>query len=163
MRGSAYPPAMALTSRPYASLDDLREMQALVSAAWRSDRRPLVSCTIGDLAWWFAGSGSGVDWPSRIRIWTDAGRVVGWGWFRPPDSLDYFVGHDVDEAGERAVLTEIVAWALARAADEPRPADGAGPPSVEAWAADGWNEADVLASLGFERTETVSSRVRPGG
>jgi mycothiol synthase len=139
---------MALTSHSYASLDDLREMQAIVSAAWRSDRRPLVSCTVGDLAWWYAGSGPGVDWPARIRIWTDGTPVVGWGWFRPPESLDYFVAHGLEEQRERAVMSEIVGWGLDRLADHSSGAEEA-PPALEAWAADGWLEADILTGLGF--------------
>ena len=53
---------MALTSHPFASIDDLCAMQAAVTRSWLSPRRPLVSYTPGDLAWWFARGEPGVDW-----------------------------------------------------------------------------------------------------
>ena len=79
-------PAIPLTSRDYAGVDDLRAMQSIVSAAWASPARPLVQCTVGDLEWWLAGGGPDVDWSSRIRIWSISGDPVGWGWFAPPTS-----------------------------------------------------------------------------
>jgi mycothiol synthase len=156
MGGSSYPPSVPLESRPYATPDDLREMQAAVTRAWLTPRRPLISCSIGDLAWWFAGAGPGVDWSERMRIWTDGGSVVGWGFFKPPDSLDWYALPRADEADERRVLGEILDWgdgrvAASRAASGP--ADPA--PSLEVAAADGWLEADVLREHGFVATETA--------
>jgi ribosomal protein S18 acetylase RimI-like enzyme len=145
---------MPLTSRAYAGIDDLREMQSIVTAAWLSERRPLVSCTIGDLAWWLAGGGPGVDWPARIRIWTDGGRTVGWGWVKPPSDVDWFVAADVDEADERSVRAEIIRWAVEALALEAAGPD-APPPKIEAWGADGWLESDLLTGLGFEPTDTT--------
>ena len=69
---------MPIQSRPYESLDDLRQMQSIVSAAWNSDRRPLVPCTVGDLEWWVAGAGPGADLSNCVRIWTDDDQPVGW-------------------------------------------------------------------------------------
>ena len=138
---------MDLRSRPYASIDDLREMQAAVTAAWLSPRRPLVPQTVGDLAWWFAGAGPDADWPARIRIWTDASTTVGWGWFKPPDSFDWFVA-PLDEVDERSIRLEILAWADERVATHAGSSGGA-VPSPEFWGADGWPETDVLADHGF--------------
>jgi ribosomal protein S18 acetylase RimI-like enzyme len=136
---------MRLESRPYASVDDLRDMQAAVTAAWLSPRRPLLPQTIGDLAWWFAGAGPDADWPAQIRIWTDGPQTVGWGWFKPPDSIEWFVA-PLDETDERQVRLDIVAWADERVATF----DASPVPSPEIWGGDGWPETDVLADLGFE-------------
>ena len=155
MRGSAYPPAMALRSRAFASIDDLRAMQAAVTAAWLSPRRPLVSCTIGDLAWWFASGGPDADWPGRIRIWTDGGSTVGWGWLTPPSGLEWFVAAGVADADERRIRTEILAWASGRVAAGASPSDGGSMPPLKVWAADDWLEADVVAGLGFAPTGTA--------
>ena len=140
---------MRLESRPYASLDDLRAIQAAMTAAWLSPQRPLVPQTIGDLAWWFASAGPDVDWTERIRIWTDGSRTVGWGWFKPPVDLDWYVTPFPDEADERRLRLEILAWADQRVAifaegDAERSAR-----SPEVWGADGWTETDLLADLGF--------------
>ncbi|HET9344455.1 MAG TPA: GNAT family N-acetyltransferase [Candidatus Limnocylindrales bacterium] len=142
---------MRLESRPYASLADLREMQAAITSAWLSPRRPLLPQTIGDLAWWFAGAGPDADWPARIRIWTDGTRTVGWGWFNPPASFDWFVA-PLGEADERRIRLEIVAWAGERVAMHAASRDDAAAsavPSPELWGADGWPETDALADLGF--------------
>jgi ribosomal protein S18 acetylase RimI-like enzyme len=142
-----------LGSRPYASIDDLREMQAAITAAWLSPRRPLLPQTVGDLAWWFAGAGPDADWPARIRIWTDGTRTVGWGWFNPPASFDWFVA-PLPEADELHVRREILAWSDERVAThaasrEDADADAGRAPSPELWGADGWLETDVLADHGF--------------
>ena len=129
---------MRLTSRPYASLDDLRAMQSIVTAAWLSDRRPLVSCTIGDLAWWFAGAGPNVDWAARIRIWTDArtDSSAGAGSSRRRD-IDWFVAADLDEADERRLRPEIIALGRRGARGGGAPRRARQPRPIEAWAADG--------------------------
>jgi len=142
---------MALTSRPYASVDDLREIQASITAAWASPRRPLIAQTIGDVAWWLAQGGPDADWPARIRIWNQGARTVGWGWMSLPNGLDWFVAPGVDEADERRVREEILGWATERAValsnspENPRP--------LEVWAADGWSEAEFLTRLGYTVTD----------
>ncbi|HEX5015887.1 MAG TPA: GNAT family N-acetyltransferase [Candidatus Limnocylindrales bacterium] len=142
---------MALTSRAYASVDDLREIQAALTAAWLTPRRPLIPSTIGDVAWWLASGGPDADWPARIRIWTDGGRTVAWGWISLPNGLDWFVAPGLDESDERRVREEILTWASERAIalsstpENPKP--------LEAWAADGWPEQDVLARLGYGATD----------
>ena len=140
---------MALTSRPYASIDDLREIQAAITAAWLSPRRPLIPSTIGDVAWWLASGGPDADWPARIRIWTDGGRTVGWGWMSLPNGLDWSVAPGLDEADERRLRMDILAWATERVSalspDVRRP--------LEVWAADGWPEADFVTGLGYTVTD----------
>ena len=119
-------------------------MQSIVSAAWHSDRRPLVSCTIGDLAWWVAGAGPGAALHDQIRIWSDDQGIVGWAWYAAPSSIDWFVRMELDEGQDALVRDEIVGWLTELAGRaEPRPE------RIAAWAADGWREAEYLGSHGF--------------
>ena len=143
---------MRLDSHPYASIDDLREIQKAMTQAWLSPRRPLVPQTPGDLAWWYASAGPGVDWSKRIRVWTDGSRVVGWGWFKPPADLDWWVDAALDEADERQVRLEILDWAGERMAASTQ--DGAAPRSLEVWGADGWPETALLEELGYSPNGT---------
>jgi len=137
---------MRLDSHAFASIDDLREIQAAMTRAWLSPRRPLVPQTIGDLAWWYASAGPGVDWSVRIRVWTDGSRVVGWGWFKPAADLDWWVDAALDAADERRVRLEILDWAGERLATSTQ--DGA-PRSLEVWGADGWPETALLEEFGY--------------
>jgi len=164
-------PSVSLTSRDYAGKDDLRAMQSIVSAAWASPARPLVHCTVGDLEWWLAGGGPDVDWSSRIRIWSVGGDQVGWGWFSPPLSLDWFVRHGLAADEEAAIRDEILAWHVERAraaAGSTAPASiaPAGEPStpgeavadpmlLDVWAADGWPESAMLPARGWAPTDIV--------
>ena len=141
---------MAPASHPFASIDDLRAMQAAVTRSWLSPRRPLVSCTIGDLAWWFARGEPGVDWSRLIRIWTDGARTVGWGWLSGQAELEWFVATDVEEADERRIRVEILDWAGAQVAGNSLEAGE--PAALEVWAADGWLEQALIAELGFTPT-----------
>jgi mycothiol synthase len=149
-----------LTSRPFTGRDDLRAMQGLMSATWLGPRRPLVPGTPGDLAWWTAQGGPDADWSSRIRTWERAGRVVAWGWFQPPNGLDWFVGDGLDEGGEREVRAAILGWFGATVRDQPGGAAEAR--TIETWAADGWSEATFLVRAGWTPTETtLSQHVQP--
>jgi ribosomal protein S18 acetylase RimI-like enzyme len=141
---------MDLRSRPYASSDDLREMQSIISAAWRSEHRPRVPFTVGDLEWWVAGLGPDAPLADRLRLWTDGEEPVGWGWLSPPSTMDWFVRVGLPRSDEDRVRDEIVAWlAGVAAAAEPRP------DTIATWAADGWNEAEFLVSRGFTPTDTT--------
>jgi mycothiol synthase len=148
---------VAYASRPYASVDDLREIQAAITAAWLTPRRPLIPQTIGDVAWWLAGGGPDADWPARIRIWTDGSRTVGWGWISLPNVLDWFVAPDLDETDERALRREMIRWATERVAA--LATEGEGPaPVLEVWAADGWPEAGMVSAMGFTPTDEALSQ-----
>ena len=103
-------PSTTLSTRAFAGRDDLRAMEAIVSAAWIGPGRPLVHCTIGDLEWWLASGGPDVDWADRIRIWSIGGSTAAWGWFTPPTSLDWFVRDGLPEGQESAIRREILAW-----------------------------------------------------
>ena len=156
-------PATSLTSRAWAGVDDLRSMESIVSAAWAGPDRPLVSCTVGDLEWWLAGGGPDVDWSSRIRIWSLGGEPAGWGWFKPPASLDWFVRPGLNGAEQSAIRDEILAWHRERArgvAAEPPAADdpgepGTADPAVDVWAADGSPEAAFLVERGWTPTDVA--------
>jgi mycothiol synthase len=150
---------MAFTSRPYASLDDLRDIQAALTAAWLTPRRPLIPQTIGDVAWWLAGGGADADWPARIRIWSSGGRTVGWGWLNLPATLDWFVAPDVDAGEERALRRDMLDWATAQSTALAPTEPGAAPRPLEIWAPDGWPEADLVAGLGFTRTDEALTQL----
>lgn len=138
--------ATAVTSRAYAEPDDLRAMESIVSAAWSSPARPRVPCTIGDLEWWIAGAGPGVDWSERLRLWSIGGDPVGWGWFKPPGDLDWFVGPGLGAGDEDRVRNEMLDWGVELARSQ-------GSPLLEVWAADGWREAARLADRGWTPTD----------
>ncbi len=131
-------------------------MQSIVTAAWNSDQRPLVPCTVGDLEWWVAGAGPGADLSSRIRIWTDGDEPIGWGWIKPPSYLEWFVRVELGPDVHGSVRDGIISWldetvAAARA----NGGDGQPPVPPTAWAADGWPEADDLRGRGFVPGGTV--------
>ena len=168
-------PRGPLTSSPYAGRDDLRAMQSIVSAAWASPDRPLVHCTVGDLEWWLAGGGPDVDWSTRIRVWSIGGDPVGWGWFSPPTSRDWFVRHGLTPDEESAIRADILGWHLERAraiaaaatttaatAEGTTATDSSTVPNgtthpvlLDVWAADGWREAASLRQRGWTPTDGV--------
>jgi ribosomal protein S18 acetylase RimI-like enzyme len=144
-------------------------MESIVSAAWASPARPLVHCTVGDLEWWLAGGGPDLDWSTRIRVWSIGGDPMGWGWFSPPASLDWFVRFGLTGDEESAIRDEILAWHVERAhavaaetsaaARTPAVGESLDPAAdqvlLEVWAADGWQEAGILPERGWEPTDVV--------
>ena len=175
-------PHRALTSSAYAGRDDLKAMESIVSTAWTSPARPLVHCTVGDLEWWLAGGGPDVDWSTRIRVWSVGGDPVGWGWFSPPASLDWFVRHGLTADEESAIRADILGWHLERAraiaaaaattstttttttttAEATTAMDAPTDPNLtmdpvllDVWAADGWREASSLVERGWTPTDVV--------
>jgi predicted N-acetyltransferase YhbS len=78
---------MPLVQRPYRDARDFEAMQALISRQWL-ERRPLVSCTVGDIEWW------GINDPEEtpedlVTLWLDGEELVGWVWLEPPDGADW--------------------------------------------------------------------------
>jgi mycothiol synthase len=142
----------SLSSRAWSGRDDLHAMESIVSEAWAGPARPRVHCTIGDLEWWLVGGGPDVDWSSRIRIWSDGGDIVGWGWITPPASLDGFVRHGLSPAEEATIRREMLEWQaeVARAAAVPGATT-----LLEVWAADGWRESAQLIDLGWMATDVT--------
>ena len=99
-----------ISSRAWASPDDVQAAGALFSASWAGPARPFVPGTVGDLEWWTALGGPDADWASRIRIWEVDGEDVGWGWFNPTTALDWYVRPGLDETADDRVHDEILAW-----------------------------------------------------
>jgi ribosomal protein S18 acetylase RimI-like enzyme len=149
-----------LTSRPWANRDDLRAMQRVMSAAWLGPDRPRVPGTVGDLEWWTAQGGPGVDWAERIRVWEVDGVVAAWAWFNPPGSLDWFVGEAIPSPDRDRVRAEMLTWLedrgrRHRSAAGGTPSDAGGPIELETWAGEGWPEEASVRARGFEPTETA--------
>jgi GNAT superfamily N-acetyltransferase len=142
----ARPAATAFTSRPYAGLDDLRVMTALVSDAW-SARKPDVAVHPGDLEWWVSMHEKPAgEWEGRIRLWFDVHRrPVAWGFHDPPDSLDWFLAHDLRQEERETLRAQMLRW-LEERADA---ADSAGTAvsRLEVWAM----ESDAAAVRSLER------------
>ncbi|HET9613248.1 MAG TPA: GNAT family N-acetyltransferase [Candidatus Limnocylindrales bacterium] len=133
-----------IRSRAWSSPDDLAAMTAAVSRAWLGGRRPLVSPTVGDLEWWTALGGPDADWSKRVRIWEDDDAVVGWGWFNPPGSAEWFVADGLRASDAAQIRDRILDWAVETAsAEEPRPA------LIEVWGGDGWPDGEALLERGW--------------
>lgn len=145
-------------SRDFRGPADLVLMGSMVSAAWAGPTRPLVPVTVGDLEWWVAGAGPGIDWSSRIRIWFLGDRPVAWGWLSPPASLDWFVVPGLAEATDRAVRLAVLDWLAGRARSTIASAPSVEPVLLETWAADDWFESSVLREAGWTPTETLLSQ-----
>jgi mycothiol synthase len=136
--------APRLHSRPFLGPNDLRSITHLTSAAWNGPRRPLVSDTPGDFEWWIANLGPGVDLALRVRLWEVGDELVGWGWLNPRAELHWFVADALSPDDTSQVRDSILAW-HAEIAPAMETADGP-PGALGVWAADGWPEADHLAS-----------------
>ena len=122
-----------LHRRPARDAGD-RDGRVAVGPRGRSCR-----CTIGDLAWWFAGGGPDVDWAARIRIWTDGGPDRRLGLVQAAGRLDWFVAHGLDEADERrrparrssaGRRASAIAGGWHRAGRQPRAGRGLGAPTA---------------------------------
>jgi ribosomal protein S18 acetylase RimI-like enzyme len=78
-------------------------MQDLVSESWRL-RGPLTGRHVGGLAWSaYHIAGREHEW--ALRLWDQDGRVVAWGWIRPPAALE--LQFDPDRP---ALLHEVLDW-----------------------------------------------------
>ena len=98
--------------RPYSEPGDLRAMQRLAEEVWRRDPA-IAQETVGDLAWMTRQhAGREAEW--RRQLWVDGGRVVAWGWIKPPARLFWEVDPRRPE-----LLDEVFAWFEAEAAERP--------------------------------------------
>jgi len=91
---------MRLTSRPYASVQDLQAMQAALAAAHAHTH-----VRTGDLAW-RARYHTHRELALEIRLWESGDRLVGWTWFRTRGGFDIFItpGHQ----GDGSLLQEML-------------------------------------------------------
>jgi ribosomal protein S18 acetylase RimI-like enzyme len=107
--------ATMIRARAFERTSDLRRMQEVVSASWRTEK-PLVRFHVGDLAWGFyQHTGREDEW--RIRLWeTLDGEAVAWAWLRLPNDAELHVRPDL----RRDVIPEIVEWLAAQAAGQLR-------------------------------------------
>ena len=134
--------AVALSSRPYRTADDLALMQRLVQESWRQ-RKPRVAPHVGDLDWWM-WQFDDPDPTNEIRLWFDGDELVGWAWLTPPASLDYHLHPDRPEG----LLEEMLDWLTECATD------GRETSERSVWALEhDIADVEVLTHHGFQRTE----------
>jgi GNAT superfamily N-acetyltransferase len=100
-------------ARDFRSEADLRLMQQVLVASWRTEK-PLVRFHVGDLAWGFyQHTGREHEW--RIRLWeTPRGEPVGWAWLRLPSDGELHVHAE----HRRDLISELADW-LEEQASEP--------------------------------------------
>ena len=119
---------MGWTSRPYAGVADLLAIEGAISASWLA-ARPHVNMTVGDLEWWIAQAQPGRDLDSFVRLWEEDGAVIAFGWFDPPNTLDWHVRAGCRTAG---LVADVLDWLAERSASwrPPNPsATAAAPPT----------------------------------
>ena len=134
--------AVALSSRPYRTADDLALMQRLVQESWRQ-RKPRVAPHVGDLDWWM-WQFDDPDPTNEIRLWFDGDELVGWAWLTPPASLDYHLHPDRPEG----LLEEMLDWLTECATD------GRETSERSVWALEhDIADVEVLTHHEFQRTE----------
>ncbi|HEX5827248.1 MAG TPA: GNAT family N-acetyltransferase [Candidatus Limnocylindrales bacterium] len=143
-----------LASVAYGGPDDLLRMQGALSRSWQL-RRPFVNTTVGDLEWWLASAQPGTDWTDRIRLWPDpadpGGPVLGYGWFNPPDELDWHQRAGLAPGVRAALVDEALAWAASAARTGAAAGGLDAPERLTAWAMDGDAELGaLLRERGFE-------------
>lgn len=134
---------------------DLPGFLRLVSAIARA-RWPASACLMtNDVAWQLPGSAP----EENIRLWRDAGGLVGYAWFQPPTDLFFDVRPDLPV--DHPVLAGMLRWGERR-----RRAFGAGrPPFVDVGSMAEWeqelrdprptgpDDGVVLRTFAFERDE----------
>ena len=78
--------------RPYAGLPDLHAMLDLLSAGYQANNGTHY-IHHGDLQWWLFYTETPLElWQSRIRLWMEAERLIGWTLLSPEeDAFDVFV------------------------------------------------------------------------
>jgi ribosomal protein S18 acetylase RimI-like enzyme len=143
-----------LTARPATTLDDLRQAQAMCTAAWVAGD-PLAVATAGALAWFHASSA-----PDRLeehlRLWSDGDRVVAWTWH---DSGEIEWGAWTgDPRRDRGVVAALTAAIVAEEGDD----------TVAMWTAeDDVETVETLETAGFvaagRRLSQWQRRLTPDG
>lgn len=92
-----------LRARDYAGPEDIPGLQRLVASLWAGARTP-PPLHVGDVPWRL------LSVPERrgeqaLRLWDEAGEVVGFGWLAPPGELEQTVAR-----GREDVLDAVLAW-----------------------------------------------------
>lgn len=75
---------MSITSRMYASADDLELMKDLLRAGKRE--YPHSGLHIGDLDWWVFYDTSSVPLSDKVSLWFEGDQLAAWTWTRSHDS-----------------------------------------------------------------------------
>ncbi len=143
---------MSLTSRLYASADDLELMKDLLRAG--KQQYPCSGLHIGDLDWWVFYDTSGVPLHDKVRLWFDGEQLAAWTWSRLHRSeYDLFVHPAYRGTPQQdAVLTQTIDEFSARLRQQPRTDDS--PPHITGYAdEDETAHIALLERLGFSRSE----------
>ena len=144
------------SSRPWASREDTRALQRLVSARLACDW-PAVRFHPGDLDWWALQADDPLSpLPERVRLWLGPdGKPVAYAWFSPPADLDFLIGpSDLGDDPRRAEghIHEMLAWA-----EERRVTIGGDVEPLRAWIA-----AEDRTSMGAIVAAGFHPEARPG-
>jgi ribosomal protein S18 acetylase RimI-like enzyme len=92
--------------RPYGGADDLRRMQAVTAAAWRSGK-PRVSTHVGDIPWWLHQHTPDVADPKTVVLFERGDADVAWAVLWQPQTC--FLGIHPD-ARQDEVLDAVLGW-----------------------------------------------------
>lgn len=140
-----------LTYRPYAGLDDLRAMQAILSAGKRL--KPASGVHPGDLEWWFFYGDAETDLTQRTRLWYVHGVESPIAWtFCSPEKLDFEFGVHPDWQVSPAVgeIIDRMAAYLTDHAATLLPTDDGGVRSITTYSyADDFNRVTYLETHGY--------------
>lgn len=144
------------SSRPWASREDTRALQRLVSARLAVDW-PAVRFHPGDLDWWALQADDPLSpLPERVRLWLGPdGEPVAYAWFSPPADLDFLIAQSGPEDEPRlaeALIPDMLAWA-----EERRVTLGRGVEPLRAWIA-----AEDRLAMGAVVAAGLRPEARPG-
>lgn len=89
---------------------ELRLMQELAQTIWR-ESPGCVDMTTAELAYQGGMGASNTTDTSTHHLWMDGERCTGWGWYFPPDTLEWAVCH----GSSAALFDEILNWFAAQA------------------------------------------------
>ncbi len=143
---------MSLTSRMYASADDLQLMKDLLRDAKRE--YPYSGIHTGELDWWAFYDTSGVTLQDKVRLWFDDDQLVAWTWSRVNrNDYDMFVYPAYRGAEQQeVVLTQTIDALSARLRQQPRKDNST--PHITGYAdEDDTAHIALLERLDFSRSE----------